>query len=142
MTNRSRVAITLATALVLGAYTYGSAFEISLPGVLQGIWNHGNWVTYGLAILGVFLVYRWWALLPAIAPAVVIFYLDNMTDYVEPWRGDAIGHLDSGQPGLYVLVAIVGTVLQAVILSVGLLLRATWEKVRPGPPRGSLPGPA
>jgi hypothetical protein len=43
MTNRSRVAITVATALVLGASTYGYAFEISLPGVLQNIWDHSNW---------------------------------------------------------------------------------------------------
>jgi len=84
-------------------------------------------------ILGVFLVYRWWALLPAIAPAAVILYLQIMTDYVEPWHGDAIGSIDfSGQPVLYVLVAIVGIALQAAVLSVGLLLRAAWERVRSG----------
>ena len=132
MTNRSRVAISLATALVLGASTYGNALDISLPGVLQDIWDHG-WVIDGLAILGVFLVYRWWALLPAIAPAAVILYLQIMTDYVEPWHGDAIGSIDfSGQPVLYVLVAIVGIALQAAVLSVGLLLRAAWERVRSG----------
>jgi hypothetical protein len=143
MTNRSRVAITLATALVLGASTYGYAFDISLPGVLQDIWDHSNWMIDGLAILGVFLVYRWWALLPAIAPAAVIVYLQNMTDYVEPWHGDAIGTFDfSDQPVLYVLVVIVGIALQAAVLSVGLLLRAAWERVRSGRRGGSLPDSA
>ena len=143
MTNRSRVAITLATALMLGAEAYGHAFNISLPGALRGIWDHSNLVIYGLAILGVFLVYRWWALLPAIAPAAVIVYLQSMTDYVEPWHGDAIGHFDfSDQPVLYVLVVIVGITLQAAVLSVGLLLRAAWERVRSGRRRGSLPDSA
>lgn len=143
MTDRSRVAITLATALLLGASTYGYAFDINLPGVLQGIWDHSNWVIYGLAVLGVFLVHRWWALLPAIAPAAVTVYLHNMTDYVEPWHGDAIGTFDfSDQPVLYVLFVIAGIVLQAAILSVGLLLRAAWERVRSGRRGGSLPGSA
>jgi hypothetical protein len=139
MTNRSRVAITLATALVLGADAYGHAFDISLPGALQGIWEHSNWVIDGLAILSAFLVYRWWALLPAIAPAAVIVYLQSMTDYVEPWHGDAIGTFDfSDQPVLYVLVVIVGIALQGAVLSVGLLLRAAWERVRSGRRGGSL----
>lgn len=86
MSNRFRVAIMLATALMLGAEAYGHAFDISPPGALQDIWDHSGWVTYGLAVLGVFLIYRWWALLPAIAPVAVIVYLHNMTDYVPPWR--------------------------------------------------------
>jgi hypothetical protein len=143
MTNRSRVAITLATALMLGADAYGHAFDISLPGALQGIWDHSNWVIDGLAILGVFLVYRWWALLPAIAPAAVLVYIQNMTDYVEPWHGDAIDPIRfSDQPVLYVLVVIVGIALQVAVLSVGLLLRAAWERVRSGRREGSLPDSA
>lgn len=143
MTNRSRVGITLATALVLGASTYGHAFDTSLPGALQGIWDHSNWVTYGLAVLGVFLVHRWWALLPAIAPAAVMVYLQNMTDYVEPWHGDAIGPVGfSDQPVLYVLVVIVGIILQAAALSVGLPLRAAWDRVRSGRRGDSLPDSA
>jgi hypothetical protein len=143
MTNRSSVAITLATALVLGADAYGHAFDISLPGALQGIWDHSNLVVYGLAILGVFLVYRWWALLPAIAPAAVIVYLHSMTDYVEPWRGDAIGSIGfSDQPVLYVLFVLAGIALRAAFLSVGLLLRAAWDRVRSGRRAGSLPDSA
>lgn len=143
MTNRHRVAITFATALVFGVYTYGGAVGISLPGPLQSIWDHGNWVVYGLAILGVFLVYRWWALLPAIAPAAVGVYLHTMTDYVEPWHGDAIGSFDfSDQPFLFTLLMIVGVALQAAVLSVGLLLRAAWERVRSGRRGGSLPDSA
>jgi hypothetical protein len=128
---RARVAIVLATALVLGASTYGYAFDISLPGALQDIWDHSNGVIYGLAIFGVFVVYRWWALLPAIAPAAVIVYLHNMTDYVAPWHGDAVGPSSfSEDPALYVLFVMGGVVLQAATLSVGLLLRAAWERIR------------
>jgi hypothetical protein len=133
MSNRFRVVIMLATALVLGADAYGHAFDISPPGALQGIWDHSNWVIYGLAILGVFLIYRWWALLPAIAPVAVIVYLHNMTDYVSPWREEPVGPSSfSDQPALYVLFMLAGIALQAAFLSVGLLLRATWEWVRSG----------
>lgn len=143
MTNRSRVAVTVATALVLGASAYLDAVDASLPGVVQDIWDHGSWMIDGLAIIGVFLVYRWWALLPAIAPAAVMIYLQSMTDYVEPWHGDAIGTIDfSGQPVLYVLLAIVGTALRAAVLSVGLLLRRAWERVRSERSGGSLPDSA
>ena len=140
MTDRSRVAITLATTLVLGASAYGNAFDISLPGVLQNIWDDSHWVIYGLAVLGVFLVYRWWALLPAIAPVAVIVYLYNMTDYVPPWREESIGSPD--QPALYVLFVIGGIILQAALLSVGLLLRAAWEWMRTERRGGSLPNSA
>jgi hypothetical protein len=55
MTDRSRVAITLATALALGASTYGHAFDISPPGVLDDIWSASRWMLYGFAVVGVFL---------------------------------------------------------------------------------------
>jgi hypothetical protein len=143
VTNRSRVAITVATALLLGADAYGHAFEISMPGVLQNIWDHSNLVIYALSVLGVFLVYRWWALLPAIAPAAVMLYLNTMTDYVEPWHGDAIGSIDfSDQPVLYVLLVPVGIALQAAFLSVGLLLRAAWERGHSRRRESSLPDSA
>ena len=139
MTDRSRVAITLATALVLGASSYGHAFDVNPPGVFQGIWDHSNWVTYGLAVLGVFLVNRWWALLPAIAPVAVIVYLHNMTDYVAPWREEPVGPSSfSDEPVLYLLFVTVGILIEAAILSVGLLLRAAWERVHSqGQPRPS-----
>jgi hypothetical protein len=140
MTSRSRVAITLATAFVLGASAYGHAFDVSLPGVLQGAWDGSGWIIYGLAVLGVFLVYRWWALLPAIAPVAVIVGLHNLTDYVSPWREESFGSPD--QPVVYVMFAIGGIVLQAAFLSVGLLLRAVWEWVRSRRRGGSLPDPA
>lgn len=128
-----RAAITLATAFVLGVSTYGHGFGISPPGVLQYIWNVNHWVIYGLAVLGVFLVYRWWALLPAIAPAAVTVYLYNMTDHVPLWNQDPVGPSGfSDQPVLYVLFVGIGIALEAAILSVGLLLRAAWEWVRSG----------
>lgn len=126
MTDRFRVAITLATALVLGASTYGHAFDISPPGVLQDIWDDSEWMLYGLAIVGVFFVNRWWALLPAIAPVAVTVYLHSMTDYVSPWHEDE----DLSISPLFFLLVIGAIVMRAAFLSIGLLLRAVWESVR------------
>ncbi len=146
MTDRAHAAITLATALVLGASAYGHAFDLNLPGALGDIWSSGYWnlTIYGLAILGVFFVYRWWALLPAIAPVAVPVYLYNMTDYVPPWQGESLGLPSrlSEQPGLYVLLVIIAIVLQLVFLSVGLLLRAVRERVRSRHREGALPDSA
>lgn len=127
VTNRSRVAITLASTLLLGATHYGYAFDINPPGVLGDIWHASNWITYALVILGVFLVYRWWALLPAVAPAAVTVYLYKMTDYVPPWREESWSF---DQPFLYAVLVVGGIVLSAAILALGLLLRAGWESVR------------
>jgi hypothetical protein len=80
-----------------------------------------------LAVFGVFLVYRWWALLPAIAPAVVTVYLYNFTDSYHRWSDAEWGFSDS--PVLYVVFVIAGILLVAAILSAGLLLRAAWEKL-------------
>jgi hypothetical protein len=137
MTDRSRVAITLATALALGAFAYGSAFDIHLPGVLQDIWDRSGLAVYGLAIVGVFLVYRWWALLPAIIPIAIMIYLYTMTNYVPRFE-------DQGVPASpwFLLLAIVGIGVHAAVLSIGLLLRAVWESVRSRRRRGVLPDSA
>lgn len=138
MTDRTRVAVTLATALMLGASAYGHAYDLNLPGALGDVWSSRYWnvAIYGLAILGVFFVYRWWALLPAIAPVAVPVYLYNLTDYVPRWHSEPIG------PGFYLLFMIAALVLYAAILSLGLLLRAAWEWVRPRRREGALPGSA
>ncbi len=132
MTDRSRVAITSATALMLGASSYGHAFAIDLPGVLGDIWNGSGWLVYGLAVLGVFLTYRWWALLPAIAPVAVGVYLHTMTDYVAPWREESVGFPD--EPVVALLLSLVAILMQAAVLSVGLVLRAGWERVHSSAP--------
>ena len=134
MTDRSRVAITLVTALALGAFTYGQAYAISPPGVLGDIWDHGGWVViYGLSVLGVFFVYRWWAILPAIAPVAVTIFLHTMTDYVPRYFED---ENVSASPW-FLLLVVVGVCMEAAILSIGLLLRAAWERWMRSVRRGS-----
>jgi hypothetical protein len=140
MTSRSRAAITIVTALALGGYTYGHAFGLSPPGLLHDIWYGSGfrWLLYGLSILGVFLVFRWWALLPAIAPVAVTVYLHDATDYVSPWpEGSYEG---SSDPTLFVLLVLGGILIQAAFLSTGLLLRAGWEGVRSKRRGGSAAG--
>lgn len=132
VTKRLRIGITVVTALLLGAFRYGHAFDIDPPGVLGDIW-YGSALgplLYGAAIFGVFLVNRWWALLPAIVPVAVNIYLYNLTDYVSPWHEEPIPTL-SDEPASIVLV-LLAVAIQAAILALGLLLRWAWERLRIG----------
>lgn len=135
MTDRGRIAITAATALLLGAFRYGHAFDISPPGLLGDVW-YGSVLgplVYALAIVGVFLVYRWWALLPAIAPVAVNVYLYNLTDYVSPWHEDSGPTLSDAPASVILVIFAIG--LQALVLAIGLLLRWGWERIRSDRPR-------
>ncbi len=130
MTDRSRVAITLAIALLLGAQTYGDVVDFSPPGVLGDVWRSSAFalIMAGLAIFGVFLVYRWWVLLAALAPVVVGTCL-YATGYVSSPEGEEIDLSSLPWPligGIMLLEAI----LVAASLSLGLLLRWVWERVR------------
>lgn len=127
MTFRARVVITVASALILGASTYGHAMDIHLPGALQGVWDGSAWGLYLLAIVGVFLVDRWWALLPAIAPVAVTLGLHGLTNYVSPWGEDDGGI--SFSP-LFILLVLAAIATCVAVLSLGLLLRAFWETYR------------
>jgi hypothetical protein len=126
MTARARVALTTVSALVLGAVSYGHAYDVEPPGLLGDIW-HASWIFYVFAIAAVFIVNRWWALLPAITPVAVTVYLHTATDYVAPWREESVG---SDQPVLYVLLVLVAIGVRVAILSVGLLLRLVSEQLR------------
>jgi hypothetical protein len=140
MTNRVRVAITLATGLLLGAFFYGQAIYVSPPGVLNDIWESTifGFAVLGLAVFAVSLVNRWWALLPAIAPAAVYVYLYKFTDHNSPWSED-IWEALSEDPLFAVLMGLTID-LFAAVLSVGLLLRAAWEWLGSGGSVGSLFG--
>jgi len=134
ITDRVRVAIVVATALLLGASTYAGASGLDWPGV--------DLIVSGLAVLGVFLVYRWWALLAAVAPALVVTYLYAFTDYSSPEREDLAGALFAEDPFVFLLLMAFGLFMQVVFLAVGLLLRWLWERVRERRHRGALPGVA
>jgi hypothetical protein len=127
MSDRARLMITAAATLLLGAFAYGHSFDLHLTGALGYLWSNMSWwIVYGLAILAVFLVYRWWALLPALAPPAVGFYLYNFTDYEAPWRNEYAGHFSGAA---WVFLLLLEIVFQAAVLSIGLLLRAGWEKL-------------
>lgn len=139
MTDRARIAITVAIALLLGASTYGHMYALDLPGVLQSVWGSGEWLVYGLAIIGVFFVYRWWALLPAIVPTVVSIAVLSLTDYEVPWR-DEFGL--AGDPVIAIVLAPLAISMQVAILALGLLARTIWERIRRGRRGDSIPTPA
>jgi hypothetical protein len=133
MSNRTRIAITAAVALLLGADAYAYAFDHDFsPGLVRDLWfGPLQAIVYGVAIVGVFLVYRWWALIPALAPLAVEVYLHEMTDYVYPFHEDP-----------YPVLVVFATPMVVVFLGVGLLLRALWEVIRPRLPGGSVSSPA
>jgi hypothetical protein len=139
VTDRARIAITVAIAVALGASTYGHAVDINPSGLLGVLWNASYGVLFLLSIFGVFLVYRWWALLPAIAPSAVTVYVYNFTDSYRHWSDSEWGFSDD--PVLYVLYVIGAALIGAAILSVGLLLRAGWEKLSARRSRPAALGP-
>jgi len=117
----ARAAITLTTALALGAVTYGTMFHSG------GVWGTSSLVVHLLAVVGVFVVYKWWALLPALVPSLVDIYVRNFTDYVEPMQRL---NLDLSGPFWFVTLTTLAILIQAAFLAVGLLARVLWERRR------------
>jgi hypothetical protein len=126
MSTRTRVAITIASALALGITHYGSTWTAGDPGLARDLWRWSVPAAYGFAIFGVFLVDRWWALLPAFAPLAAGVYLYNFTDYVYPWESESIAV--SGPAGIVLFALGVG--IQAAVLSIGFLPRRVWDAGR------------
>lgn len=117
------VAISAVTAVMLGLFAYANAYSWKVPDAWTGA---PAWIgVYLFAIAGVFVAGRWWALLPAIAPVAVNFYVHEFTRYEPPWREEGVG-LSAGVAFLLFLAV----AIDAAILSVGLLLRAVFEARR------------
>ena len=57
MSDRSRIAIVVGIALLLGAFTYADRMHSLSAGVTKDAWDVGSWVVRGLGALGVALVY-------------------------------------------------------------------------------------
>ena len=124
MKTRTRIAITVAAALALGVTHYGSVLTDGDPGLVSQVWNWSFIAAYVLAIVAVFFVDRWWALLPAFAPLVTGLYIELGTNYVSPWAGEEIrASLDGG----YIVLAALGVGLQVAFLSIGFLPRRVWD---------------
>ena len=119
MSNVSRAAITCVAALLVGAYTYGNAFDLDRTGIFGTVLfsTASTWGFFALPVLTVALVNRWWALSVALVPFAVLFFLHSATDYVYPY------HEDSYPGG-----AVMGTVFLLGISSLGFLLRALFDR--------------
>jgi hypothetical protein len=126
--DRARVAITLGTTTLLGAETYVRVFHPHFLGAL------GSAVPWGLALVGVFVVYRWWALLPALVVPVVHGYAYNYTSHVDRWASESVTF---GSP---VADGLVGIAVCLVIFAIPLLLRFLWESFRSQPHERVSPG--
>jgi len=123
MTTRTRIGITLASALLLGLTHYGRAMSIGARDLEGEIWNWSVLAASALALLGVALVNRWWALFPAVVPMAVNVYLYNLTGYSTPWESESI-HLTAAG---YLILAPLAIALHAGFLSLGFLLRRAWQ---------------
>lgn len=130
MTTRTRIGVTLFSALALGVAQYGNAWSVGAPGSERDIWHWSLLAAYALAVIGVSLVDRWWALLPAVAPVAVTFYLYNLTSYSTPWDSESIGN--PSEPVFYAVLLLLGIALQAAVLSIGFLPRRAWRGLSRG----------
>jgi hypothetical protein len=119
--DRARVAITLGTTTLLGADTYVRVFHPDFLGAA------GVAVLWGLALVGVFVVYRWWALLPALVVPVFYGYAYNYTSHVDRWASESVTF---GSP---VANGLATTAFCLVIFAIPLLLRSVWELFRSRP---------
>jgi hypothetical protein len=124
LTTRSRIAIAVASALALGVTHYASVWTNGDPGLVPQLWNWSVIAAYVFAIVAVFLVDRWWALLPVLAPYAVGLYIELGTDYVSPWASE---ELHPSLSGGYIFFVSLGIALQAAVLSIGFLPRRVWD---------------
>lgn len=116
----------MATALLLGTSAYLRAANLGGTGTAHDFLDTIEWMIYGVAIASVFWVFRWWALVSALAPIAVTVYLHSMSNYVSPWGED---EAVSTAPQFLILL-IMAAAVQVAVLSLGLLLRAFWEAFR------------
>ena len=128
MSTRTRVAITVASALALAVTHYGQAMNATDFGQTRDLWTWGSMAAFGFALLAVVLVDRWWALLPAVIPSAVTFYLYSFTGYSTPW--DSEGLVFSSQPIIYAVVLLLVVGFHAAVLSIGFLPRLVWDAGR------------
>jgi len=122
MSNLSRGAIVFVAALMIGAYTYASSSDLDRNGALGAIVfsTAADCAVFILPVLAVALVNRWWALSLALVPLAVEFYLHEATDYVYPFHEDP-----------YPALVIMGTAFLLLIYSLGFLLRAAFDRMKP-----------
>ncbi|HEX9966454.1 MAG TPA: hypothetical protein VGB06_00765 [Solirubrobacterales bacterium] len=118
MNTLSRVAVTCATALLIGEVSYLGALDIDGTGLLGSLLRSDalSWAFYALPVLIVALVNRWWALSIALVPLSVQYFLHTATDYVYPYHEDP-----------YPALAVMGTLFLLVISSLGFVLRAVFD---------------
>jgi hypothetical protein len=128
VTTRTRIAITVACTLALAGTAYGDAMQIGDFGPQGEIWHWSFLAACGLAIVGAFVVYRWWALLPALAPGAVTFYLYEFTAYSTPWDSESVGN--PNEPVGYAVLLLFVSAFFAAAFSIGLLLRFAWDAGR------------
>lgn len=123
MSNLSRGAIVFVAALMIGAYTYASSSDLDRNGALGAIVFSpaADCAVFILPVLAVALVNRWWVLSLAFVPLAVEFYLHEATDYVYPFHEDP-----------YPALVIMGTAFLLLIYSLGFLLRAAFDRMKPG----------
>ena len=119
MSNLGRVAIACVAALLIGAYSYGTAFDLDRTGILGTILYSSAlaWTFFALPVLTVAIVNRWWALSVALVPYAVLYFLHSATDYVYPYHEDP-----------YPTLVVIWTVVMLGIASIGFLVRAVFDR--------------
>jgi hypothetical protein len=122
MTTRTRIGITLASALALGVTSYGRTMTSVSFGTTHEIWGWALLAANLLAVIAVAVANRWWALLPAAVPTAVSAYIFNLTDFSTPWENESLHPI----PAAWLILGPVAITLQAALFSLGFLLRRIW----------------
>jgi hypothetical protein len=125
MTDRKRIVITVASALALAVTTVGRQWTAGF-GAESHVWGVGVLVAYGLAVIGVFFVERWWALLPAVSTTAISLLASAIYQPPDRWASEEI----VVTPFLTVVIVIFGVLFQAAFLSLGLVARRIWDRIR------------
>jgi hypothetical protein len=123
MNTRTRIAITLASALALAVTAYGRTLTSVSLGMAHEIWGWASLAAYALAVIAVALVNRWWALLPAAVPMAVSAYIYNLTDFSTPWENESLHPTAAA----WLILVPIAVALQAAFFSLGFLLRGIWH---------------
>jgi hypothetical protein len=123
MSTRTRIWITVASAAATAGAGVANQWS-SGPGTHP--WPFVLLGAYALAVVGAFLVGRWWALLPALSMTAIGFLAATIHPTAERWSSESI----PATPGVVITVLVFLVLVQATLLSLGLLARWIWDAFR------------
>jgi hypothetical protein len=125
MTDRKRIAITVASALALAVTGVGRQWTVG-SGLVTHIWAFAFLAACGVAVIGVFFVNRRWALLPAFSTVGVGLLAAAIYTPPDPWSYESY----SVSFGVEIVFLLFAAAAFAAFLAIGLVARRIWDRFR------------